>query len=289
LEALLSNSTGGSNTALGNQALKWNTDSFGTAVGTFALKANTTGTGNTATGYIALYENTTGDNSTAVGREALRVSTTGGWNVAVGFEAGRNVTTGMRNTCLGYQALKELTTGSNNTGVGYEALRNGQPGGGQSTGSNKIGLGDNNITSFYCKVSLTATSDKRDKTDVEPVAVGLDFVNKLKPVTYKWDERIRYVPKQDRDNVDLDTIITDGTHKGDSVEIGFLAQDVEELENEYGHNIADKTNLITDLTDDGKQYSLKYERLVPILTKAIQELSAENKALMTRIQALENA
>ena len=66
-----------------------------------------------------------------------------------------------------------------------------------------------------------------------------------------------------------------------------MAQDVEEIEEEYGHRVSDKTNLVTDITSDGKQYSLKYERFVPILAKAIQELSAKNEALSARIAALE--
>ena len=54
---------------------------------------------------------------------------------------------------------------------------------------------------------------------------------------------------------------------------------MEVLEKAAGYKIADKTNLITTLSDDGKQYGLKYERLVPVLVKAVQELSAKVKAL----------
>ena len=39
------------------------------------------------------------------------------------------------------------------------------------------------------------------------------------------------------------------------------------------------TNLTIKLSEDGKQYSIKYEKLVPILVKAIQELEAEVQAL----------
>jgi len=38
--------------------------------------------------------------------------------------------------------------------------------------------------------------------------------------------------------------------------------------------MADKTNLTVSITDDGKQYGMKYAKLVPILVKAIQELEA---------------
>ena len=54
---------------------------------------------------------------------------------------------------------------------------------------------------------------------------------------------------------------------------------MEVLEKAAGYKIADKTNLTTSLTDDGKQYGIKYNKFVPILVKAVQELSAKVKAL----------
>ena len=60
--------------------------------------------------------------------------------------------------------------------------------------------------------------------------------------------------------------------------------------------MSDKTNLTTTLSGDEKQYGLTYTKFIPILTKAIQELSAKNDsletsntALIARIEALENA
>ena len=61
------------------------------------------------------------------------------------------------------------------------------------------------------------------------------------------------------------------------------------LENAYGYKKEDKTNLTTSLTEDGKQYGIQYSKFVPILVKAVQELSAENEELKTRITALEDA
>jgi len=199
--------------------------------------------------------------------------------VALGKGALESNTTGNSTIGIGTRALENHSTGGNNIAVGTNAGRTDSPSGNLTTQSNRIVLGNNDITHFYCKASLTATSDKRDKADVTASTIGLSFVNKLKPVTYKWDERSNYVTEEDINTIDLNTIVPDGTHKKDAVEIGFLAQDVEEIEEEYGHRVSDKTNLITDLTDDGKHYALKYERLIPILTKAIQELSAEIEIL----------
>ena len=58
---------------------------------------------------------------------------------------------------------------------------------------------------------------------------GLDFINQLKPVTYRWDERIKYSEDQ--------SIVPDGTHKKEQLEGGLLAQEVEALERKYGYNL----------------------------------------------------
>jgi hypothetical protein len=80
----------------------------------------------------------------------------------------------------------------------------------------------------------------------------------------------------------LNCSFSDGTHKEDQLDIGFKAQDVKALEEASNYKISDKTNLTVDQSDDGKQYSMKYEKLVPILVKAIQELEA-------RVATLEGA
>ena len=43
--------------------------------------------------------------------------------------------------------------------------------------------------------------------------------------------------------------------------------------------------LVADISEDGNQYSMKYERLVPVLVNAVKELSAENTALKARLDA----
>ena len=44
--------------------------------------------------------------------------------------------------------------------------------------------------------------------------------------------------------------------------------------------------LVTDLSGDGKQYSMKYDRLVPVLINAVKELSAKNDALAAEVASL---
>ena len=183
---------------------------------------------------------------------------------------------------MGRNAGASVAAGSNNLLLGTDAGRTGSPGGNINSESNEIVLGDENITAANIQVDWTVASDKRDKTDVTPMEMGLEFVNKLEPVTYKWDKRSKYVEKGE----DFRDLITDGTHKEDWLDTGFLAQDVEKLESEYGYNIADKTNLTTTLSDDGNQYGLTYSKFVPMLVKSVQELSTQVDELKQELKTL---
>ena len=206
-------------------------------------------------------------------------------NCAVGTNA-LELCTGTNNTGLGTAAGAGVTSGINNMVLGHDAGRTGSPGGNITTGNNIIALGDENIGACHIQTDWTIASDQRDKTDFTALDVGLDFVKALNPVTYKWDKRSKYGDKK-ADDYDLDAQTPDGTHKEDWLDVGFKAQEVEVLEKAAGYKIADKTNLVTSLSDDGKQYGMQYSKFVPILAKAIQELSAKNDALEARIATLE--
>ena len=110
------------------------------------------------------------------------------------------------------------------------------------------------------------------------------FVNQLTPYTYYWDKRAKYVDWEANPDADLNTVVHDGTHKEDWIDIGFKAQDVIAIEESIGHIIDDKTNLVSNRTGDGKQYQLQYEKFVPILVNAIQELSAEVQELKDKLK-----
>ena len=101
--------------------------------------------------------------------------------------------------------------------------------------------------------SWTSSSDRRLKDDVQAISYGLDAVKALEPVSYVRNDR------------DIE-----------SRELGFIAQDVEGVVDE-----------VVNITDDG-YYGLDYQRLIPVLTKAIQEQQATIEALTARIAALES-
>ena len=263
-QASYSGTTGYNNTAVGNQSLYSVTTGYNnTAVGALALNKHTSDINNTAVGYASMYNNTTGGSNSSFGSSAFYANTTGNYNVAlgsqalysnttasqntaVGYQAGYSNTTGASNTLIGYQTGYAVTTGANNTLIGYQAGTDAVAN--ISTTSNNIVMGNNSNTNAYIKIAWTVTSDSRDKTNVTPIGLGLDFVSKLNPVSYQFtNNRDEKLPVGD-------------------VKYGFLAQDILELE---GNNPV--------IIDNKDKENLKYngESLVPILVKAIQELKAE--------------
>ena len=282
--------TGTDNVALGDQALSSGSLSgaSNTAVGSLSLLSNTTGAENTALGYQALAANVSSNGNVAVGYNS-QYQATGARNTSIGSASFPAALTGEDNTGVGIAAGISLTSGSNNLLLGHDAGRSGSPGGTITTQNNIIVLGDENITNAHIQVAFTVASDERDKTDFNNLDLGLDFVTKLNPVTYKWDKRIKYVAEKDRETIDLNTIEHNGTHKEDWLDIGFKAQEVEALEKASGYDKDTNTNLLVTLTEDGKQYGLQYEKFVPILVNAIKELKTENDNLKSRIEVLENS
>ncbi len=263
-DALLANTTGISLVAVGRSALTANTTAdYNNGFGAYTLSANTTGTNNLAVGHAALLKNTTASNNTGLGFNALKENTTGEQNTALGsFALDANTTssnctaigynsliasTGSNNTAIGRHSGFLITTGANNVCIGNASGTNVSPFG-ITTQSNRLVLGDNSITNAYIKVAFTVTSDERDKTDIQDITTGLDFVNKLKPKSF-WFRKER-----------------GSDEKAGQQRYGFIAQDILALE---GNNPV--------IIDNEQEDHLKYkgEHLIPILVKAIQELTIE--------------
>ena len=101
----------------------------------------------------------------------------------------------------------------------------------------------------YATGAAGALSDRRHKKDIKPLAIdGLATVEKLRPVTFEWKE-----PKDDG-------------MKGE--QIGFIAQDVEEV----------LPQAVLTANDADKTKGLKYDELIPVLTKAVQEMKTDSDA-----------
>jgi len=272
-QALYSNTAGDFNTANGYQALFSNiTGSNNTANGNQALFSNTTGYFNTANGDGALLNTTTGSNNTANGNQALFLNTTGSYNTANGNQALFGNTTGSYNTALGVSSDINKTTGDNCLALGYNA----------STGanSNYVQIGDINITSIGGQVAWTNRSDKRIKEHLKENVPGLDFITKLKPISYNFN-----LEKQDSiTGVKADTSAAGVASRKKAeaiIHTGFAAQDVESALKSLGYDFDGlvKPQNTTDL------YSLSYSLFTVPLVKAVQEQQVTITAQQQQIQS----
>ena len=213
------------------------------------------GAGNTCVGAAAGMDLETETYATFIGYQAGLSNKTGSNNVAVGRNAGYGTTTGSQNTFVGALAGDTSTSGSNNTKVGYQAR------GSTATVSNEITLGNSSVATLRCQVtSITALSDERDKTNIEPLEAGLEFVEQLDPVSFTWNMR-------------------DGGKVGVE-DTGFIAQDLQQVQEDTGITIP---NLVYDENPD--KLEAAYGKLIPVLVKAIQELSAKVEDLESQLNS----
>ena len=269
-----SNGDNSSNTVLGYQALCANTmGAFNTATGMKALYNNTTGVNNTAIGYTSLYYNATGIDNTAVGTGSLINNTTGFQNTALGEDAGHSNQTGSYNTSVGAGAGIGLTNLSNVTAIGYNATV-------PTANSNQVVIGNNKVTSIGGYATWTPLSDGRFKKDIKENVPGLDFILKLRPVTFHWD----MAKLNDFMKTPDDSLSEEASRAKEAIlYTGFVAQDVETAAKSIGYDFS----AIIKPADEKSMYSLGYAEFTVPLVKAVQELSAKNQELEARIKRLE--
>jgi trimeric autotransporter adhesin len=310
--ALAANTTAANNTAIGHAALGANTTgSQNVAVGLNSLDANTTGTLNTAVGQSALGANTTASNNVAVGVNALTANTTGAQNVAVGVSALFANTTANYNVAFGTNALLDVTTGILNVGVGHQSGSGALTAGQLTTGTGNIFIGyracgtvaaqnygtalgydvegaagyttvgqsTSDIRAAHGVATWAVVSDQRYKKDIADSTAGLDFVNALRPRTFKY-RTLGELPETFRAYEAGSTEV----FKNSNTNHGFIAQEVKAAI-DADSSIKDGFRLWDD-REDGSQ-EVAEAALIPVLVKAIQELSAQVNSLTTRLEALE--
>lgn len=204
------------------------------------------------------YNGGSASQNTGVGYSSCYSLNGGGSNTAVGHNAGQNITTGDNNTYLGTNAGRYNATGSNQICIGQSSAPS------STNVSNEITLGNSSITSLRCNVTtISSLSDERDKTAIENLSYGLNFINDMRPVQFTWNRR-------------------DGTF-GTKKDMGFIAQDLMDVEIE--HSSAIRTRLVN--SENPERLEADYMRTYPILVKAVQELSAKIDSLEARIATLE--
>ena len=181
-------------TALGNSAVA--SASYATALG-YGAKASAsyaTALGNSAVA-SGLYSTALGNVATASGHYSTALgqgaSASGYYSTALGTTATASGTSttalgqgakasGLYSTALGTTATANY---DRTTALGYKA---------SVTGADQVQLGGSGTTT-YAYGAVQNRSDKRDKTDVHNSDLGLEFIQKLRPVKFRWDYRDDYI------------------------------------------------------------------------------------------------
>src|SRR5210317_518426 len=143
----------------------------------------------------------------------------------------------------------------------------------------------------YATNGTINTSDITLKENIVATDLGLDFINDLTPIEFTWKA---YGGGTVSQGPDLDDITIETPPAGTRTHLGFSAQDIKEklithkgaeqniavyTESQYDENFNSET-----MTNE---FGLRTAELIPVLVKAIQELSAKNDELESRLAALE--
>ena len=238
-------------TSVGAEALAYNDlGSDNSAFGYRSMEYNAYGSDNSAFGSHSMANNFYGRQNSAFGNRSLYYNDTGGYNSAFGVYSLLTNSTGDYNTAIGYMADVSGDFLDNATAIGALATVN---------ASNKVRIGDTQVTVIEGQVAFTSSSDIRLKEQIKPITDGLDFINDLNPVSY---HRIGNV--------------------NDDMEMGLLAQDVAATLENHGFG---NSGMVHQSTQDAYM-SLRYNDLFAPMIRAIQELDIQNSMLKQELDRL---
>ena len=123
-----------------------------------------------------------------------------------------------------------------------------------TTNGGDCGASDARWGTVYASNGSINTSDRNEKNSILEADLGLDFINKLKPVSYKWND----------------------TRLGKQTHYGLIAQEVEEAIEKVGKDVDDIA--MVQNPEFGPK-GLYYNEIIGPLVKSVQELSAKVAAL----------
>lgn len=227
---------------------------------------------------VGLSARTTETNSVAIGMAASA-------NNHFAISIGRDSQSQHSSVAIGYRAINNNSTHTNCVLLGSNTA---------VTSANQVQLGSSTTTT-YAYGAVQDRSDARDKTDIRDIELGLDFINKLRPVEYKWDYREDYfrdIAPQREDFEDEETYIQvyeqarvdffknpvkDGSKTRVRYHTGLIAQEVKQVMDDLG---VDFGGFQHHQEKGGLDVmSLGYNELIAVLIKAVQELSQEINTL----------
>ncbi len=220
-----------------------------------------------------------GDATTGVGVLGGCTSGTGVWGQATSGVAGKFVSsssgyaiqTDGRVTCIGYAESSHIDTETNNCVPITDNTYN-------------LGTIARRWMGITSATALVVSSDIRTKFDIKDSDLGLDFLNTLRPVSYKLVQGKNEVDTVDSEIVEEgklpDKITTVTPIQGKRTHYGLIAQEVKSA---LGNRDA-AFWLQDNPTDPESLQALRYEELISPMIKAIQELSAQVKELKAKLK-----
>ena len=215
---------------------------------------------NTGVGFGSMDALTQGDNNSCLGYNSGTVITTGSDNTCIGRFGGDTITTGSNNTCIGSGTDTSAADSSNQTSIGYNAA---------CSADNQVSLGNSSVTTLRCGATTIASiSDRRDKTNIKDSNFGLEFLETIRPVEFEWN--VRELSASDKN-----------CSKNGKKRLGFIAQELDEAVKPE-----DKEKLDLVYSANPERLEAKQGNLLPIMVKAIQDLSAQVKILQQELQEL---
>ena len=200
----------------------------------------------------------------------------------LGYASGYNTTNGSDNTFIGLDAGNSNTTGNDNIYIGAYSGGNANNlsnataigEGATATASNQVMVGNASQTSVCGYGPWTNISDGRFKINIQNNVKGLEFINKLHPVTYQLDTKAinNFVTQNLPDSIkDLQQAGMNFANATAIIHSGFIAQSVDSAANACGF----KSSIVHKPENSADPYALSYSEIVVPLVKAVQELSKE--------------
>jgi hypothetical protein len=244
--------TGANNIGLGYEAgLYTNAGNNNVGLGyrAFYGSSGNNSSGNVAIGAYALDSTqSSAQENVAIGAFALDNVTTGDYNVGIGRSSGGGHQSGYGGTFLGYSTDATVSSLNNITAIGYDAY---------VTTSDSIRIGNSSVGSIGGYQPWSNVSDARLKQNVVDTDLGLDFINKLRPVKFEF------------------------IHSPGIMNDGFIAQEVKSAMDQLGKSFS---GLDDHEFNQGGYYYLEYGTFVTPLVRAVQQISASSSMLWNGIE-----
>lgn len=154
-------------------------------------------------------------------------------------------------------------------------------------------------SAVWAATGTIQTSDERDKTDIQPLALGLEFIDALRPVSFRfkvgsqnvigqayYDDDGRLVGPDDPafEQATPGEVLVEPV-PGRRTHWGHLAQDVKAACDQFGVDFAGW--ILSDPGDPESQQGLRTDQLIAPLVKAVQELHEQLAAVTARLGQVE--